>query len=164
MTDIVQTAREFARRAHEGQTDIPGRPITDHLEAVAGILLRDYPDAPASAVAAAWLHDVIEDTDATPETLVSIGMPGETVRLVQGLTRPEMTYKDWMRQIAGSGDAWLIRIKLADNEHNSDPSRNADDDDATRQKVADMRKRRYEPARRVLLEGLAAIGEAAPAA
>lgn len=163
MIDLVQTARDFAIRAHEGQTDIPGRPISEHLEAVADILQRDYPSAPDWAVAAAWLHDVLEDTDATPATLASIGMPEETIALVQGLTRPAMTYKAWMRQIAASGDVWLIRIKLADNEHNGDPSRNADDDAATRQRVADMRERRYKPARRVLLEGLAAIEEAAPA-
>lgn len=55
-------ARELARRAHHGQRDKAGR---DYFE---GHLL---PIATASAafggevVAAAWLHDVLEDTNVT---------------------------------------------------------------------------------------------------
>lgn len=48
-----------ARAAHTGQTDKAGRPYAEHLHAVAeGVRLRGGDD---EQIAAAWLHDAVED-------------------------------------------------------------------------------------------------------
>ncbi|MCZ9340948.1 HD domain-containing protein, partial [Streptomyces sp. TRM76130] len=48
-----------ARAAHEGRTDKAGRPYAEHLAAVAeGVRRRGGDD---DQVAAAWLHDAVED-------------------------------------------------------------------------------------------------------
>ena len=40
------------------------------------------------------------------------------------LSRSEgVTYADWIRWIAASGNRMAIRVKIADNEDNSDPAR-----------------------------------------
>lgn len=70
MTDLVTKAREFAYKAHEGQTR-KGKttPFTDHLDTVYEIAkgLTQYEEL----LAAAWLHDVVEDTDVSLEEIYS---------------------------------------------------------------------------------------------
>jgi (p)ppGpp synthase/HD superfamily hydrolase len=64
--DLVDRARRFAERAHgaiDHQRKYTGQPYTEHLARVAERVARVTSDA--SAVAAAWLHDVVEDTPAT---------------------------------------------------------------------------------------------------
>ncbi|GMA56268.1 hypothetical protein GCM10025858_07710 [Alicyclobacillus sacchari] len=58
--DEVRQAYEFARRAHEGQVRMSGEPYITHPLAVAYILADLQLDA--TAVVAALLHDVVEDT------------------------------------------------------------------------------------------------------
>lgn len=60
MTDpIIERARQFARRAHEGQLRKDGAPYIAHPERVAQLLMRYHYDD--EVVAAGWLHDVVED-------------------------------------------------------------------------------------------------------
>lgn len=142
------TAEELAHELHAGQVDQGGRPYVEHLADVAGILLRRWPDAPPFAIEAAWLHDALEDTATTPDTLLAAGVSPAAAAIVRRLTRPAgMTYRQWIADLAASGDAWAICVKLADNEHNCDPSR--------RRPGSDIVERRYVPARRVLEEALA---------
>ena len=56
-------AEDYARQAHAGQTYGPTEPYTVHLEAVVAIV-RGVDDSP-EALATAWLHDVLEDTEVT---------------------------------------------------------------------------------------------------
>lgn len=64
MTDLASKAKEFAYKAHDGQTR-KGKlaPFTDHLdmvvEIIKGLTSND------ELIAAAWLHDTVEDTDVT---------------------------------------------------------------------------------------------------
>jgi len=140
-------ARALAEALHAGQTDKGGTPYSAHLAAVSAILLRRWPDAPDYVVDAAWLHDAIEDTDATPESLAASGVSTHTIEIVQAVTRPaHLTYLVWIAELAASGNVWAIRVKLADNEHNSDPSRTLPG--------SDIVERRYLPARLVLEEAL----------
>jgi (p)ppGpp synthase/HD superfamily hydrolase len=136
MTDAMM----LAERLHRGQTDKSGAPYYRHLEAVAGILHRDWVPVPPHVTEAAWLHDSLEDTPATPDGLLEAGVAPEAVSLIQQLTRPTGTlYADYIADLAANGDIWAIRIKLADNEHNSDPARRLPD--------IDLVERRYLPAR-----------------
>lgn len=52
-----------ARAAHAGQTDKAGRPYAEHLRAVAEGVRRRGGDA--EQIAAAWLHDAVEDDALT---------------------------------------------------------------------------------------------------
>ena len=62
---IIRNAYAIAREAHEGQKRVSGEPYIDHPVSVANILL-DLRMDPAS-IAAALLHDVVEDTSITKE-------------------------------------------------------------------------------------------------
>lgn len=64
--DLIYRARRFAEHAHNAidhRRKYSGRPYTEHLERVANRVAQVTDDA--AAVAAAWLHDVVEDTPAT---------------------------------------------------------------------------------------------------
>lgn len=142
-------AEKLARRLHAEQLDRGGRPYVEHLAAVVGNLLRRWPEAPVAVVDAAWLHDVLEDTETTPESLLAEGVAARAVAIVQTLTRPrDVTYRAWIARLARGGDIWAIRLKLADIEHNSDPARQLPG--------SDIVERRYRPAQRVLEKALVA--------
>ena len=123
----------LANHLHADQVDRQGELYVRHLAAVAGILVRRWPDAPPHAVAAAWLHDAYEDTEASRVGLSYYGIPISVTRLVVQLTHkgrvypfatpPIRTYAEYIAELAATGDLWAIRIKLADLEHNSDPAR-----------------------------------------
>ena len=140
----------LAARLHDGQVDKAGVPYITHLTRVAAILKRRWPEASADEIAAAWLHDSLEDTGATEASLLAAGVTPETVRIVRAVTRPEGSdYLAWIETLAASGDVSVLRVKLADNEDNRDPARVAALPGAS-ERVAT----RYEPARRILETGL----------
>ena len=64
---LVATAFDFAYQLHDGQFRASGEPYIVHPIAVAG-LLRDI-GASAAVIAAGFLHDVVEDTQVTPEEI-----------------------------------------------------------------------------------------------
>jgi len=141
----------LAERLHAGQTDKAGAPYITHLARVAGILQRRWPDATPDEVAAAWLHDSLEDTEATEASLRTAGVTPETIRIVRAVTRPDGSdYLDWIGTLASSRDVSILRVKLADNEDNRDPIRVA-----ALPGAAERVATRYEPARIILESGLA---------
>ena len=84
---LITEAREFATKAHEGQLrNYNGSPYILHPERVAKRFSR-MAVATNSAIAAAWLHDVVEDCGVTGD---EIGQRfGATVRdYVLELTNP----------------------------------------------------------------------------
>ncbi len=64
---LEQQARSFAIKHHEGQTDDDGFPYAIHPMQVADILKRVTTDA--NVIAAAWLHDTIENCGVTYDEL-----------------------------------------------------------------------------------------------
>jgi (p)ppGpp synthase/HD superfamily hydrolase len=141
----------LAERLHAGQTDKAGAPYITHLARVAGILKRRWPDASDDEIAAAWLHDCLEDTEATEDSLLAAGVTPETIRIVRAVTRPEGSdYLDWIGTLAATRDVSILRVKLADNEDNRDPLRVA-----ALPGAAERVATRYEPARIILESGLA---------
>lgn len=66
---VVWKAREFARWKHAEQKDDEGLPyFSAHLNVVANLIMLIAPDDP-NLMAAAFLHDTIEDTKTTEEEL-----------------------------------------------------------------------------------------------
>lgn len=122
----------LARRAHAGQTDKAGRPYAEHLQAVAeGVRARGGSD---EQIAAAWLHDAIED-GALPETwLAEAELPRPVKDMVLALTkRPGEDLADYTARVLAVPGALLV--KEADLAHNADPDRLAVLDEPTRARL-----------------------------
>lgn len=145
----VYMAHFLARKFHDGQVDLAGNPyFSAHLEPVAR-LLRPYGPY---AVMAGYLHDVIEDTDQTPESLRAEGVPEEVIDAVVAVSRiPGEPYKELIRRAAAHPLGALV--KLADNTHNL--AMNAELEKIDPKKAKSMREKRYLPARAVLLAAIA---------
>jgi (p)ppGpp synthase/HD superfamily hydrolase len=115
---VVALAEALARRHHAGQVDRLGAPYIEHPRAVAGLLA----GAPPTWQAAAWLHDVLEHTEASASDLLAAGLPAEVVRLVEVLTRrPGEDYLAFIDRVCA--DPAAVRVKIADALHNLDPAR-----------------------------------------
>jgi guanosine-3',5'-bis(diphosphate) 3'-pyrophosphohydrolase len=123
--NLLPRAYEFARTAHSGQRRLDGSPYISHPLEVAGLLGRVESDPPS--VAAALLHDTLEDTDTRPAHLqAEFGEP--IVRLVEGVTKLSMTNFRSREQaqasnlrkmfLAMADDVRVILIKLGDRLHN----------------------------------------------
>ncbi|MEU1373255.1 HD domain-containing protein [Streptomyces triculaminicus] len=137
----------LARRAHAGQTDKAGRPYAEHLAAVAGGVRERGGDE--AQIAAAWLHDAVEDDALTAEWLAGAALPRRTKDIVLAVTkRPGEPPEAYAARILATPGALLV--KAADLAHNADPGRlDALDDAATRDRL----RRKY--ARMRALLGLA---------
>lgn len=67
--DLIQKAWNFALKKHEGQLDDTGAPYFKHPAQVYDILIEVVP-SDHNLLAAALLHDTLEDTETTYEELV----------------------------------------------------------------------------------------------
>ncbi|MEU6536401.1 HD domain-containing protein [Streptomyces sp. NPDC047000] len=124
----------LATAAHAGQTDKAGRPYTEHLRAVAdGVRERGGDEA---QIAAAWLHDAVEDDALTEEWLRGAALPRRTRDIVLAVTkRPGEPPESYARRILTTPGALLV--KEADLAHNADPVRLAALDEPTRRRLAE---------------------------
>lgn len=123
--ELLLSAYSYAELMHEGQKRASGEPYFTHPCAVAEILIDLGMDV--SSVAAAFLHDVIEDTPATAEDIKS-RFGDEILTLVDGVTKldkirfqsPDDEDAENFRKIfvAMANDVRVIIIKLADRLHN----------------------------------------------
>ncbi|MCK8676826.1 HD domain-containing protein [Streptomyces lichenis] len=121
-----------ARAAHAGQSDKSGRPYAEHLQAVAeGVRARGGSE---SQIAAAWLHDAVEDDALTEQWLTEAELPQSVRDMVLALTkRPGEELPAYTARILAVPGALLV--KEADLAHNSDPGRLAELDEATRNRL-----------------------------
>ncbi len=123
--DLLLKAYDFAKAAHKNQKRASGEPYFIHPCAVAEILTELGLNA--VTIAAALLHDVIEDTSTTAEDLRR-EFGEETFSLVEGVTKlDKIVFKSEEEEeaenfrkifIAMAKDIRVILIKLADRLHN----------------------------------------------
>jgi len=122
---LVERAFEFSESAHRGQFRKSGEPYITHPLAVASILSQWRLDA--HGLAAALLHDVMEDTTVTKaEIESSFGKPvADMVDGVSKLDQIEFTSREEAQAenfrkmlLAMAKDVRVILIKLADRLHN----------------------------------------------
>jgi guanosine-3',5'-bis(diphosphate) 3'-pyrophosphohydrolase len=122
---LVNRAFEFSESAHKGQFRKSGEPYITHPLAVASILSQWRIDA--QGLAAALLHDVMEDTSVTKNELEkSFGKP--VADMVDGVSkldqiefnsREEVQAESFRKMLlAMARDVRVILIKLADRLHN----------------------------------------------
>ncbi|MCL2309637.1 MAG: bifunctional (p)ppGpp synthetase/guanosine-3',5'-bis(diphosphate) 3'-pyrophosphohydrolase [Proteobacteria bacterium] len=122
---LVERAYQYAERAHAGQTRKSGEPYITHPLAVAGILAGWQLDA--QALAAALLHDVLEDTPANKEELTREfdSVVADLVDAVSKLNQLDFSSREEAQAetfskmvLAMARDVRVILIKLADRFHN----------------------------------------------
>ncbi|MCD7729250.1 MAG: bifunctional (p)ppGpp synthetase/guanosine-3',5'-bis(diphosphate) 3'-pyrophosphohydrolase [Clostridia bacterium] len=123
--EMLLAAYRYAEQMHASQKRASGEPYFTHPCAVAEILIDLGLDAPT--VAAAFLHDVIEDTPATKEDIVK-RFGEEIYTLVDGVTKLDKIHYQTHEEedienfrkifVAMANDVRVIIIKLADRLHN----------------------------------------------
>ena len=137
-TELTMKAMNLAYNAHHGQFDKGGVPYIFHP-----IHLAEQMDDEISTCVA-LLHDTVEDTAVTLEDLAK-DFPAEVVNAVRLLTHDDdVEYFDYVRAIKANPIA--VKVKLADLEHNSDPTR------ISNQGNAEKRRQKYAAAKEILLE------------
>ncbi|MBP0989603.1 MAG: bifunctional (p)ppGpp synthetase/guanosine-3',5'-bis(diphosphate) 3'-pyrophosphohydrolase [Oscillospiraceae bacterium] len=124
-TEIIKDAYSMAKEAHSGQKRESGEDYITHPVTVAKMLIELGMDV--EAIAAALLHDVVEDTDVTLEDIrKKFGDPvADLVDGVTKLTKLNFSTKEEQQAenvrkmlLAMAKDVRVIIIKLADRLHN----------------------------------------------
>jgi GTP diphosphokinase / guanosine-3',5'-bis(diphosphate) 3'-diphosphatase len=123
--DWLHRVYQVADTAHDGQRRASGESYIEHPLAVAGILAELEMDR--QTIAAALLHDVVEDTTVTSEQ-VTAEFGEEIAQLVDGVTKltriPYQSKEDAQVEnlrkmfMAMARDIRVIIIKLSDRLHN----------------------------------------------
>jgi guanosine-3',5'-bis(diphosphate) 3'-pyrophosphohydrolase len=121
----IVRAYEVAKRAHRGQVRKTGDPYITHPIAVAE-MLADY-GLDGATLAAALMHDTVEDTDVTLEQ-IQAEFGEEIARLIDGVTkldRVRFTSREQAQAatirkmvVAMAQDVRVLLIKLCDRLHN----------------------------------------------
>lgn len=114
MIDYIEKAKAFAMMAHKGQTDKAGEDyFTAHVAVVA-----DGVEPDPLVKAAAYLHDTVEDTGTTIDT-IRAEFPQEVAEAVSVLTREkDMTYAEYIWRVKQNDIA--VKVKRADLVSNMD--------------------------------------------
>ncbi len=122
---LIDRAYIYSARVHEGQMRLSGEPYLSHPLEVAHILAEMRLDT--ESIAAALLHDVIEDTPATKEDITALFGPG-VAHIVEGVTKLSALHAatkvaqqaESLRKmiLAMADDIRVVLIKLADRLHN----------------------------------------------
>lgn len=124
MSALVERAKAFATEAHKGQTRFnkAKTPLAIHLEVVTSLV--EWSGGSEVEIAAAWLHDVVEDTSVTlAEVAANFGT--EVAAIVDGLTDPPKFSALYTlerkaaqaRRVSDESDS-VKRVKLADQISN----------------------------------------------
>ena len=109
----IENALRIAIQAHEGQKDLDGKPVILHPLAV-GLAGKTREETIAG-----FLHDVVEDSSYTFESLQGIGVDREIVDVLRLLTHDKSTdYYDYVQHIIDSGNATALAVKRNDLNHN----------------------------------------------
>jgi len=122
---LIEKAFFLGREAHEGQCRASKEPYFSHPLETAAILAEL--GLSSEVIAAALLHDVLEDTDVTPAEIKKL-FGNEILLLVEGVTKLDLLTSESRKGdnlhnlygllLATTRDPRVILIKLADKLHN----------------------------------------------
>ena len=138
-----QTRKAINRmfEAHKEQRDKSGLPYVFHPFHLA----EQMEDETTTVVA--LLHDIVEDTDCTPDDLRRMGFSEEVCEAIDLMTHREgVPYMEYVKRIKTNPVA--VKVKLADLRHNSDLTRMEKPTERDKQ-----RAEKYREAIRLLLDG-----------
>lgn len=111
---LLDSVRQLAITAHDGQVDLAGQPYAGHLARVAAnvrpvvsflmfngdkdmaalLVHYDIDEVIDLAEAGAWLHDIVEDTEVTLDHLREQGMPDDLVVSTDNMTKRKGESRD----------------------------------------------------------------------
>ena len=114
MKQKVKLAKILATGAHAGQK-YGGYDYTYHLEKVVGKVMELYPESRRlqELLIVAWLHDIVEDTEATIEDLLEAGFPTEVVKAISAISKETgESYEEYLSKVKISKLA--LKVKIAD--------------------------------------------------
>lgn len=131
-------APQVAARAHQHQKRKDGTPYIAHPVRVAIRVSQRYTGFGThwyNAQIAAFLHDVVEDTDITIEELRELGFNELVLSVIERVTRrPGETYSEFILRIKGDGlspvSLLAISVKLADIDDNMEDQTALDPEEA----------------------------------
>jgi (p)ppGpp synthase/HD superfamily hydrolase len=136
----LEDAIALAALAHKGQTDKGGAHYILHPLRLA-LKMKTV-----NEMMVAVLHDVLEDTSHTAQSLAEDGYPEEVISAVERLTRRAgETYEGFINRV--KGDPLAVKVKLADLEDNMDMSRLSNPLERDMERLA-----KYRQARQTLLD------------
>ena len=148
--ELLARAYRLSAQAHRGQKRQSGDDYVSHSVAVATILAEQQMDS--TTIAAALLHDVVEDSDVSLEEIRRT-FGTEVAELVDGLTKlSTLTFRSTAEEQAENyrklllsiaKDARVIIIKLADRLHNMRTLEHLDDE--KRRRIALETREIYAP-------------------
>ena len=140
-TPQTRKAINLMFEAHKEQRDKSGLPYVFHPFHVA----EQMEDETTTVVA--LLHDIVEDTDCTPDDLRRMGFSEEVCEAIDLMTHREgVPYMEYVKRIKTNPVA--VKVKLADLRHNSDLTRMEKPTERDKQ-----RAEKYREAIRLLLDG-----------
>jgi guanosine-3',5'-bis(diphosphate) 3'-pyrophosphohydrolase len=123
--ELIERALRFSASAHRGQKRMSGEDFVSHSIGVALILAEQLLDS--TTIAAALLHDVVEDSDVRTEDIAK-EFGSEIAGIVDGLTKiSSLTFRSSAEEqvenyrkllLSIAKDARVIIIKLGDRLHN----------------------------------------------
>ena len=146
-SDLVQHAMTLAERLHKDQTDKAGEPYLGHLLRV----MEGVRAEGEVAMAAALLHDSIEDAGVTAELLQQWGIPRSVVTVVEALTkRSGEDYDAFVERVVQAGPT-AMAVKMSDLRDNMNLSR--------RKAVTEKDRARVEKYRQAYARLEAALGD-----
>jgi hypothetical protein len=111
----ADSARALAERLHRGQRDAGGARVIEHVRRVAATV------APEARVVA-WLHEALEHTSISEETLLAEGVSTRELRAIRLVTHDNIAHSntsylahiEMLAQAAGVGAGLARSVKLAD--------------------------------------------------
>ena len=132
---LIRKAFDVAVEAHKDQRRKSGEAYIFHPIAVAKIVASEI-GLGATSIAAALMHDVVEDTPTTVKDIERMFNP-KVAQLVEGLTKISLVQKDMKVSIQAENfrkmlltlndDVRVILIKIADRLHNMQTMESMDD-------------------------------------
>lgn len=124
--EIIERAFRFAKAAHSGVRRRSGEPYILHPIAVAKIVISEL-GLGSTSICAAFLHDVVEDTEFTKED-IEAGFGPKIASIVEGLTKisggifgdkASLQAENFRKLLLSmSTDIRVVLIKMADRLHN----------------------------------------------
>lgn len=132
-TSLTKKAMKIAYEAHRDAVDKGGTPYIFHPLHLAESMTTQ------EETAAAILHDVLEDTPLTEESLREMGIPENVIETVVVLTKsPNEDYLNYIKRVNQHPVA--KKVKQADLLHNCDTTRLDCIDDECRQRLERYKK------------------------
>lgn len=108
---LLNRAIELARKAHEGQFDKAGQPYIGHPIRVMNSL------ATIDEKIVGVLHDTIEDSDLSLDTLKALGFSDAIVEAIAAITKCSgEAYEDYLGRVMTNPLA--LKVKIADMKDN----------------------------------------------